>query len=119
MAHRFLQNSMTQSEFAKWLENVLGDTPLEELVSPEILEHVDRVQLQGEESAWNFAKEDARESFTIAVRAMVKTMFAVGYDAGREQTQIDSLFGGGSGLSDDDGSSGDEPPTPRGLLPSS
>lgn len=110
---------MTQSEFAKWLENVLGDTPLEELVSPEVLEHIDRVQLQGEESAWNFAKEDSRESFTIAVRAMVKTMFAVGYDAGREQAQIDSMFGSGSGLSDDDKPADDEPPSPRGLLPSS
>ena len=109
---------MTQTEFSQWLESVLGDAPLEELVAPEILEHMDRVQLQAEEQAWNFAKEDSRESFTIAVRAMAKTMFAVGYDTGREQAHIDSLFGGGSGLGDDDDASNDEPPTPRGLLPS-
>ena len=111
---------MTQSEFAQWLESVLGDAPLEELIAPEILEHLDRVQLQGEESAWSFAREDSRESFTIAVRAMCKTLFAIGYDAGREQAQIDALFGGGSGLGDDDSPSSDEPPppSPRGLLPS-
>ena len=118
---------MTQSEFAQWLESVLGGAPMEEMIAPEILEHLDRVQMQGEDSAWNFAKEDSRESFTIAVRAMCKTLFTVGYDAGREQAQIDAMFGDGSGLSDDDstsGSSGDEPstpptpPTPRGLLPS-
>lgn len=111
---------MTQSEFAKWLESVLGDTPMEELIAPEILEHLDRVQLQGEDSAWNFAKEDSRESYTIAIRAMCKTLFAIGYDAGREQAQIDAMFGGGSGLEDDsDNRPDDEPPTPRGLLPSS
>ena len=76
------------------------------------------MQLQSEESAWSFAREDSRESFTIAVRAMCKTLFAVGYDAGREQAQIDSLFGGGSGLIDGDSPSGDDPLTPRGLLPS-
>jgi hypothetical protein len=61
---------MTQTEFAKWLESVLGDTPIEELVAPEILKHMDRIQLQGEEAAWSFAKEDAREPFTIAIRAL-------------------------------------------------
>jgi hypothetical protein len=110
---------MTQSEFAKWLESVIGDTPMEELIAPEVIEHLDRVQLQGEASAWNFAREDSRESFTIAIRAMCKTLFVVGYDAGREQAQIDSLFGSGSGLSDDDSPPNDDPPTPRGLLPSS
>jgi len=91
---------------------------MEELISPEILEHLDRVQLQGEESAWNFAREEARESFTIAIRGMCKTLFVIGYDAGREQAKIDALFGDGSGLGDDEGPA-DEPPSPRGLLPSS
>jgi hypothetical protein len=110
---------MTQSEFAKWLESVLGDAPMEEMIAPEILEHLDRVQLQGEQAAWNFAKEDSRESFTIAIRAMCKTLFIVGYDSGREQAQVDSWFGEGSGMSDDEPPADDEPPTPRGLLPSS
>lgn len=83
---------MTQSEFAKWLESILGDTPLEVLVDPDVLEHMNRVQLQAEHAAWNFAREDARESFEIAVRAMAKTMFAIGYDAGRQQAHIDQLF---------------------------
>jgi hypothetical protein len=111
---------MTQTEFAKWLESVLGDTPIEELVDPEILKHMDRIQLQGEEAAWNFAKEDAREPFTIAIRAMCKTLFAVGYDAGREQAQVDAWFSGGSGLDDDanDKPADEDPPAPRGLLPS-
>lgn len=113
---------MTQSDFVKWLENVLGEMPMEEAIAPEILEHVDRIQLQGEEAAWNFAKEDAREPFTVAIRAMCKTLFAVGYDAGREQAKVDTWFGDGSGLSDEDADSDqpsdDEPPTPRGLLPS-
>ncbi len=112
---------MTQSEFVKWLESVLGETPIEELVAPEVLKHMDRIQLQGEEAAWNFAKEDAREPFTIAIRAMCKTLFAVGYDAGREQAQVDAWFSSGSGLSDDDTDdrpADDEPPSPRGLLPS-
>ncbi|MDW8351940.1 MAG: hypothetical protein RML99_08520 [Anaerolineae bacterium] len=111
---------MTQSDFAKWLENVLGDTPLEELVDPEIMEHVDRLQLQGEERAWNFAKEDAREAFEITIRSLCKTMFAVGYDAGREQARIDAWFESSSDDRDEDadarGSQGD---SPRGLLPSS
>jgi hypothetical protein len=112
---------MTQSEFAKWLETVLGDTPIEELVDPEVLEHMDRVQLQNEQAAWGFAKEDARETYEVVIRAMCKTMFAIGYDAGREQAKIDAWFGEGSGLGDDDADGGkpdDEPPAPRGLLPS-
>lgn len=107
---------MTQSEFAKWLENVLGDTPLEELVAPEILEHMNRVHLENEERAWNFAREDARDMFELTLRAMAKTMFAVGYDAGREQARIDAWLSEDSGLSETD--SDDDPPTPRGLLPS-
>jgi hypothetical protein len=112
---------MTQTEFTKWLKRVLGETPIEELVDQEILEHLDRIHLQGEQAAWNFAKEDAREPFEIAIRAMCKTMFAVGYDAGREQARIDAWFGDGSGLSDaDDADAGpdEEPPSPRGQLPS-
>lgn len=112
---------MTQTEFADWLENVLGNTPIEELVDPEILQHMDRVQLQGEDAAWSFAKEDAREPFTVAIRSMCKTLFAVGYDAGREQAQVDAWFSGGSGLSDDDTDdkpADDDTASPRGLLPS-
>jgi hypothetical protein len=111
---------MTQTEFAKWLDSVLGDTPIEELVDAEVLKHMDRIQLQGEDAAWSFAKEDAREPFTIAIRAMCKTLFAVGYDAGREQAQVDAWFsGGGSGLSDDDDKPADDDASaPRGLLPS-
>jgi len=97
-----LTNDMTQSEFAKWLERVLGDTPIEELVAPEILEHVNRLHLEGEERAWRFAKEDARDMFEMTIRALCKTMFAVGYDAGREQAQIDAWFSGGSQSDDDD-----------------
>jgi hypothetical protein len=43
----------------------------------------------------------------------------VGYDAGREQAQVDAWFSG-AGLDDDanDRPADDEPPSPRGLLPS-
>lgn len=110
---------MTQSDFLKWLEQVLGDTPLEELISPEIMEHVDRIHLTGEQSAWQFAKEDAREPFSVTLRALSKTMFIIGFDAGREQAGIDALYGDGSGLdSDDTGNNGDSGnDEPRGLLP--
>ena len=91
---------MTQSDFRRWIESILGDMPFEEIVSPEVLEHINRLQLMTEESAWRFAREETRESFALSIRAMCKTMFAVGYDAGREQAKIDSLFGEGSGLSD-------------------
>jgi hypothetical protein len=63
---------MTQSEFMKWLERVLGDTPIEELVAPEILEHVNRLHLEGEERAWRFAKEDARHMFEMTIRALLQ-----------------------------------------------
>ncbi len=104
---------MTQSEFAKWLESILGDTPIEELVSPEVLEHMNRVQLQAEQAAWNFAHEEAREAFEITLRAIAKTMFAIGYDAGREQAQIDAWLSGGK----DDKPSSSDNDEPRGLLP--
>jgi len=56
--------------------------------------------------------------FEMAVRSLCKTMFAVGYDAGREQARIDAWFEG-SDLDDEDpdgrGASGGGP---RGLLPS-
>jgi hypothetical protein len=113
---------MTQSEFIQWLERVLGDTPIDELVSPEIMAHVDRIHMAGEQSAWQFAKEDAREPFTVTLRALSKTMFIIGYDAGREQARIDAMFGDGSGLDNDDSpgsgpNSDDDRPPPRGLLP--
>jgi hypothetical protein len=109
---------MTQAEFVKWLEKVLGDMPIEEVVAAEIMEHVDRIHLTGESAAWGFAKEDAREPFTVTLRALSKTMFIIGYDAGREQARIDSLFGEGSGLDDDsDAGSDDDRSSPRGLLP--
>jgi hypothetical protein len=101
---------MTQSEFIKWLERVLGDTPIEELVAPEILEHVNRLHLEGEARAWQFAKEDARAMFEFTIRALCKTMFAVGYDAGREQAQIDAWLSGSSQTDDDD----DQPKPPAG-----
>ncbi len=109
---------MTQSDFIKWLEKVLGDAPLEELVDPDVMAHIDRIHTSGEQSAWNFCKEDAREPFAVTLRALSKTMFIVGFDAGREQARVDSLFGDGSGLdSGDTGNSDDDRPTPRGLLP--
>jgi len=108
---------MTQSDFAKWLESVLGDAPMEELVSDEVREHMDRVFLANEERAWNFAREEARQSYEVALRSLCKMMFIVGYDAGREQAQMDNLFGGGSGLDDDgigdnngDGNNSDDSP---------
>ena len=84
---------MTQSEFRAWVESIFGDMPMEEFVSPEVLQHMNRVHVENEARAWGFAKEDSREMFEVTVRAMVKTMFAIGYDAGREQSQIDGLFG--------------------------
>jgi hypothetical protein len=93
---------MTQSDFLKWLDSVIGDTPLDELVSEEIMQHVDRLHLQGEDAAWQFAKEDSRESFTIAMRALSKTMFIIGYDAGREQARIDDLWGSTGGDAQDE-----------------
>ncbi len=102
---------MTQSEFRQWVESILGNMPMEEVVSQEILAHMNRLQLQAEEQAWNFAHEDSRESFTLSIRAMCKTMFSIGYDAGREQAQIDQMFGGGSGLDmEDDADSGNLTP---------
>ncbi len=104
---------MTQSDFRRWIEGILGDMPFEEIVSKEVLEHLNRLQLMTEESAWRFAREESRESFELAIRAMCKTMFAIGYDAGREQAKIDALFGEGSGLSsldeDDNSRSGIAP----------
>ena len=108
---------MTQGEFRNWLEKVLGETPMEELIAPEILEHVNRVEVETEMRAWQFAQQSLKESFEASMRAMMKTMFVVGYDAGRDQGMVDRLFGDGSGLSDeagDDGpqTSGDEPRLP-------
>jgi len=40
--------------------------------------------------------------FEMTIRALCKTMFAIGYDAGREQAQIDAWFSGGSQGDDDD-----------------
>jgi hypothetical protein len=95
---------MTQSEFRQWVESILGNMPMDEAVSTEVLAHMNRLQLQAEEAAWNFAHEDSRESFELTIRAMCKTMFSIGYDAGREQSQIDRLFGEGSGLDEEDSS---------------
>ncbi|MCS7060691.1 MAG: hypothetical protein RMN25_05945 [Anaerolineae bacterium] len=98
---------MTQSDFRRWVESILGDMPFEEIVSKEVLEHINRLQLMTEDNAWRFAHEESRESFVLTIRAMCKTMFAIGYDAGREQAKIDALFGEGSGLNtpDEDDSS--------------
>ncbi len=93
---------MTQSEFRQWIESILGNMPMEEVVSTEVLAHMNRLQLQAEEAAWNFAREESRESFELTIRAMVKTMFAIGYDAGREQSQIDRMFGEGSSFDEED-----------------
>ena len=95
---------MTQSEFRQWVESILGNMPMDEAVATEVLAHMNRLQLQAEEAAWNFAHEDSRESFELTIRAMCKTMFSIGYDAGREQSQIDRLFGEGSGLDEEDSS---------------
>jgi len=73
---------------------------MEELIAPEILEQINRTQIETEQRTWQFAKEDLLESFQVAMRAQMKTMFVVGYDAGREQGKIDGLFGEGSGLTD-------------------
>lgn len=93
---------MTQTEFRDWLDGVIGNTPMEELIEPHILEHVNRLQLQNESSAWQFAKEEALEPFQVAVRSLCKTLFVVGYHSGREQAGIDRMFGDGSGLDADD-----------------
>lgn len=95
---------MTQTEFRQWIESILGNMPMEEVVATEVLAHMNRLQLQSEESAWNFAREESRQAFEVTVRAMCKTMFAIGYDAGREQSQVDGLFGDGSGIDEEDNS---------------
>jgi hypothetical protein len=97
---------MTQSEFRRWLESILGDMPMEEIVAQEVLEHMNRLQVMTEDSAWRFAKEESRESFELSIRAMCKTMFAIGYEAGRDQARIDTLFGPGDSLDEDDSSRG-------------
>ena len=99
---------MTQSEFREWLDAILGDMPFEEFVAPEILAHMNRVHLENEARAWGYAKEDSREAYEVTVRAMCKTMFAIGFDAGREQASVDSLFGGSSGLSSSKSSDDDD-----------
>ena len=93
---------MTQTEFRQWVESILGNMPMEEVVSTDVLAHMNRLQLQAEEAAWSFAREESRESFQLTVRAMCKTMFSIGYESGREQAQIDRMFGEGSGLEDED-----------------
>jgi hypothetical protein len=93
---------MTQEEFAKWLDGVIGGDNMEELVAAEILEHVSRIHLEGEHRAWQFCKEESREAFETVVRAISKSMFLVGYQAGREQGAVDNLFGSGSGMSAED-----------------
>ena len=93
---------MTQSEFRQWVESILGNMPMEEVVSTEVLAHMNRLQIQAEEAAWNFAHEESRESFELTIRAMCKTMFSIGYESGREQAQIDKMFGDGSGLDEED-----------------
>ena len=93
---------MTQSEFRQWIESILGNMPMEEVVATEVLAHMNRLQLQSEEAAWNFAREESRQAFEVTVRAMCKTMFAIGYDAGREQSHVDRLFGDGSGIDEED-----------------
>lgn len=95
---------MTQSEFRDWVEGILGNMPMEETVSTEVLAHMNRLQLQAEQAAWNFAREESRDAFTVTIRAMCKTMFSIGYDAGREQAGVDRLFGEGSGLDEDEDS---------------
>ncbi len=84
---------MTQSEFRAWIESIFGDMPMEEFVSPEVLHHMNRVHLENEARAWSFAREEAREHFEVTLRAMCKTMFAIGFDAGREQSQVDGMLG--------------------------
>ena len=98
---------MTQAEFSKWLDSVLGNVPMEELVTPDVLDHMNRVHVENESRAWNFARMEDQQGFELTVRAMVKTMFTVGYATGREQGDIDGLFGSGSEIdSDDDNSKG-------------
>ena len=87
---------MTQAEFSKWLEGVLGNMPMEELVSPEMLDHMNRVQVENEGRAWGHARMEDQPNFELTVRAMAKTLFVIGYATGREQGDIDSLFGPGS-----------------------
>ncbi len=94
---------MTQAQFRAYIEAIFGDMPMEDFVSSEIFSHMNRVQLENEGRAWTFARENAQDSFQMTVRAMAKTMFAIGYDAGREQAQVDSLFGSSSMQSEDDG----------------
>ena len=92
---------MTQAEFSKWLEGVLGNMPMEELVSSEMLDHMNRVHVENEGRAWSFARMEDQPNFELTVRAMAKTMFVIGYATGREQGDIDSLFGSGSDTSTD------------------
>ena len=97
---------MTQAEFAKWLDSVLGDMPMDQVVSPEVLDHMNRVHVENEARAWNFARMEDQPGFEVAVRAMAKTMFVIGYASGREQGDIDSLFGSGTSWDDDDADAG-------------
>lgn len=84
---------MTQAEFLRWIESVFGDMPMDEFIAPEVREHMDRIQVEGEARAWMYAKEEAREPFEIIFRSVSKTLFAIGYSAGREQAQIDAMLG--------------------------
>lgn len=84
---------MTQSDFKKFLDSIIGEMPLEELVDPAIMQHVDRIHQEGEYALVNMAKMDELESLRITMRALSKTMFLIGYDAGRSQSNIDRLMG--------------------------
>jgi hypothetical protein len=110
---------MTQAEFAKWLDSVLGNMPMEELLSPDMLDHMNRVHLENESRAWNFARMEDQQGFELTVRAMAKTMFAIGYATGREQGDIDSLFGSGAGSDwgDDADAGGKADANPSGGMP--
>lgn len=83
---------MTQSEFKKFLDSIIENTPLEELVDPAIMQHVNRIHQEGEYALVNMAKMDELESMRVTMRALSKTMFLIGYDAGRSQSIIDSLM---------------------------
>ena len=60
---------MTQTEFAQWLDSILGAAPIEEMVSDEVRAHMDRVYLGNEERAWGFAHEEARDAYEVTLRS--------------------------------------------------
>lgn len=70
---------------------------MDELIEPEILENVNRLQVMGEDSAWGFAREEAREPFDSHLRHVQNAVYR-GLSLWAGDPERAYLFGDGSGF---------------------